>query len=400
MNSDVLVLGAGPAGIAVSLLMAGSGYNVEILDPAFFPRKKICGEFLNPQATEWLHNRNLLKPLLDLNPFPVFGMKIFDLQNNSFTGHYAPRGKGKGYAIPRKEFDTIMVAEARKAGISIREGFKAEHLIIENGQAVGVSGTDSNGTRFEKRSRILVGADGRNNLIGRTFGWMRGIRHLRKYAFMTYFEGLAELSNYGEVHLVPGGYIGIAPLTDTVANVALVVDEKVLSQQCLNGNSKDFLLANIASSAMRQRFDGLEPIAPVLTAGPLAFEMVRTSGRGTILVGDTCGFIDPFTGEGINYAYLSATMAVRVLDQALRSNHINDETLAAYDRERQRTFGRKFKMARLLQKAITWPAVSKFLVQRFAKTIELGDTVVSAVGSTVPVERVWSLRFLWKVVFS
>ncbi len=58
MMPDVLVLGAGPAGIAVSILLARKGFTVEILDSAFFPRTKICGEFLNPQAVQWLKDRS------------------------------------------------------------------------------------------------------------------------------------------------------------------------------------------------------------------------------------------------------------------------------------------------------------------------------------------------------
>lgn len=117
-------------------------------------------------------------------------------------------------------------------------------------------------------------------------------------------------------------------------------------------------------------------------------------------MGDTCGFVDPFTGEGINYAFLSADLAAPVLEKALRSNDIRDDVLAEYDVARQSIFDRKFQMAKLLQKAIEWPLVSNFLVRKFQRSFQLGDTIVSAVGGAIPVERVWSLRFLLKIVLS
>jgi len=369
---------------------------VEIVDPACFPRTKICGEFLNPQAVGWLAEHGFLPSLLELSPFPVYGMKITDHEGRSFTGHYLPRRQGTGYAIQRRSFDALLVAKAREAGIQIFEGHRAQRLLFERDRVVGVVGIDQAGRPFEKRARLVVGADGRNNLIGRTFGWMKPLRHLRKYAFVSYFEDLPGLDHYGEVHVVRDGYVGIAPITTRLANVALVVDEKAHPP----GQEEygDFLVSRIRESRLRQRFENLNPVAPVISTGPLAFEMERTSGHGTLLVGDTCGFIDPFTGEGINYAFLSASLAAPVLESVLKSDDLS--ALARYDQERNKAFSRKFQMAKLLQRAIQWPSLSGFLVKRFARSLHLGDTIVSAVGSAIPVEQVWNFRFLLKVMIS
>src|SRR3990172_207962 len=335
MNPDLLVLGAGPAGISISYLMAQKGFSVEILDPASFPRTKICGEFLNPQATEWLQSHGLLPDLLQLQPFPIFGMKISDREGKSFTGRYSPRGQQKnGYAIERKKFDAFLVANARKKGIQIQEGHCAKQLLFDGDRAVGVTGTDPEGKPFEKRAKLLIGADGRNNLIGRTFGWIRGIRNLRKYAFVSYFENVPELDHYGEVHLVRDGYVGIAPINPTLANVALVIDEKSCPRA--DSNYEQFLLARINESPLARRFNGCNPIAPVISAGRLDFKMKQTSGYGTLLVGDTCGFIDPFTGEGINYAFLSADLASDILAEALKSGRVSH--LKRYESERREVF--------------------------------------------------------------
>lgn len=396
MNPDLLVLGAGPAGIAISLLMAKKGYSAEILDPAFFPRAKICGEFLNPQAVHWLNEQNLCEELRKLNPFPIYGMKIGDAEGRSFTGYYAGYDRISGYAIQRKEFDTFLVNKARDAGILLHEGFKAERLLFNGDTVVGVCGVDSNGHRFEKRARVVIGADGRNNLIGRSFGWVKGIRNLRKYAFQAYFENVPALSNFGEMHLVSGGYLGIAPLDDSLANIALVVDEKAYPNG--DANKEEFLLAKIQNSALGSRFDGLNPVTPVNSIGPLAFEMRRVSGHGTLLIGDTCGFIDPFTGEGINYAFTSATLASGILDASFRSNCFDDAVLALYDQARKATFRKRILLSKMLKRLIPRPGISALLVKRFAEDTDLANTIVSAVGSAAPVEQVLSLRFLTKVM--
>ncbi len=398
MDLDVLIIGAGPAGFSVGHLMSNRGYSVEIIDPAFFPRPKICGEFLNPQAVSWLEREGLLPSVLAMNPFSIEGMKISDLQGASFVGRYGPSLRRNGYAVQRKDFDSLLVTHARTSGVRISEGYRAERLLFDSGLVSGVAGVTANGERFERRARIVVGADGRNNLVGRTFRWMKGIRSLRKYAFVAYFENLPALDHFGEIHAVANGYIGIAPLNASLANVALVVDESALPR---NGTSlTSFLLSRIYESSLRDRFEGLKPITPVSTVGPLAFEMKRTSGFRTILVGDSCGFIDPFTGEGINYAFLGADLAVDVMEEAFRTGRMDDSVLARYDRERVRLFRKKFQMARLLQHAMKWPAASRYLVGKFAGSLKLGDAMVSAVGSAIPIEQIWNFRFLLKIVLS
>lgn len=398
MKPDVLILGAGPAGISAAILLVKKGLTVEVLDPAFFPRTKICGEFLNPQAVQWLKDQELLDSLLELQPYPIHGMKITDSSGGSFTGNYSSKQNATGYAVMRKDLDALLVKKSEDYGILLHQGWKAQKLLFENGFVAGVSGTDSNGILFEKRARIVIGADGRNNLIGRTFGWVRGIRSLRKYAFQSYFENLPDLSHFGEVHIVPGGYVGIAPLSDSLANVALVIDESIYPPAGVD--RQKFLLEKISSSRLAQRFAGLKPSTSIVTAGPLAFETIRVSGPACLLVGDTCGFVDPFTGEGINYAFLSAGLAADVIEKAFQSNKFDRDILMEYDQKRHALLGKKYLISRMLQKAIAWPGAAVFLVKRFDRSLELGNTIVSAVGSAIPVDEVLNFRFLLRLVLS
>jgi menaquinone-9 beta-reductase len=394
MSSDILILGAGPAGVAMGLLMGRKGYSVEIVDSAFFPRTKICGEFLNPQAVRWLNENGLLSAVENMNPFPIRGMRLTDRKGKTFCGSYR---SGMGYAIQRKDFDSLLVSLIQREGILLEQGFRAQKLLFEGDRVTGIVGTDSSGATVEKHARVLIGADGRNNLIGRSFRWMKTVKNFRKYAFLTYFRGVKDLQHFGEIHLARNGYIGVAPLEKDLANIALVIDET----NCPPGDSNltDFLIKQIASVSLYDRISNPDPLCPVITAGPLAYELQQTSGHGTILVGDTCGFLDPFTGEGINYALISASIAAGVLDDCFQRNSFDDSDLVCYEFKRRELMGKKLKMSRLLQTAVHSNVLGSFLMARFARDPHLANTMVSAVGSAIPVQEVWNPSFLFKVVF-
>ena len=131
MKPDVLILGAGPAGISAAILLVKKGLTVEVLDPAFFPRTKICGEFLNPQAVQWLKDQELLDSLLELQPYPIHGMKITDPSGGSFTGNYSSKQNAIGYAVMRKDLDALLVKKSEDYGILLHQGWKAQKLLFE-----------------------------------------------------------------------------------------------------------------------------------------------------------------------------------------------------------------------------------------------------------------------------
>lgn len=395
-ETDVLVLGAGPAGFAAALCLAQRGYSVEILDAAFFPRRKICGEFLNPQAVGWLSEHHLMEGILDLDPFPVYGMKVVDHDGNEFTGHYLPRDVSRGYAILRERLDHYLVSHARTSGVEVLEGHRVERLLMSGGRITGVAGVDSRGERFVRGARFFVGADGRNNLIGRTFGWVKGLRRLRKYVFLSYFEPLPQLDHFGEIHLVQNGYIGVAPITSSLANVALVIDEAAYPSA--SESVQEFLMNQINRSSLKHRFTGLSPVSTVISAGPLAFRTIRTSGSCALLIGDACGFIDPFTGEGINHSFIGAEIAANVIDQAFRTCSFDDAFLRRYDEERKRILGKKYRIAKMLQMLVPHVALGRALIRRFAVDTRAADKMVSVVGGSLPESEIWNSGFLLRLL--
>jgi 2-polyprenyl-6-methoxyphenol hydroxylase-like FAD-dependent oxidoreductase len=119
---DVAVVGAGPAGAATAILFAERGYTVALLDKARFPRPKICGEYLSPEAARMLDRLGVLKDVDAAGAQLLLGMHLVAPDGTRLRGAYPTTGPWRGYrdhamAIPREVFDRVLLDRARSLPI-------------------------------------------------------------------------------------------------------------------------------------------------------------------------------------------------------------------------------------------------------------------------------------------
>src|SRR5262249_36135509 len=193
-DADAIVVGAGPAGAATALLLAEQGLRVIVLDRARFPRPKICGEYLSPEAARVLDRLGVLKDVDAAGAQPLRGMRLVAPDGTVLCAQYPTSGPWRGYrdhalAIPREIFDRLLLDHARSMPIDVRERHRVTGLKIEGSQVTGVEGTDVAGRPFELSARLVVGADGRASIVARTLGLVRAHR-LKRMALIQDVTGL------------------------------------------------------------------------------------------------------------------------------------------------------------------------------------------------------------------
>ncbi|MGH7370748.1 MAG: NAD(P)/FAD-dependent oxidoreductase, partial [Candidatus Methylomirabilales bacterium] len=107
--TDVLVVGGGPAGSAVAILLARAGLKVCLLEKSHFPREKPCGEYVSPGCLSILDRLGLLSALEALGPQSIRGMRIVAPGGTVLTGVYPGNGTAShGYSLPRYRFDALL----------------------------------------------------------------------------------------------------------------------------------------------------------------------------------------------------------------------------------------------------------------------------------------------------
>jgi flavin-dependent dehydrogenase len=389
---DAVVVGGGPAGSALSILLRQQGRSVLLLDEARFPRDKICGESVSPGAWRLLDALGAAGAVRALAPQPLRGMALTAPDGTEFGGHY--RGSPHdGFALRRERLDHALLQRARAAGVDVREGVRVTDLLYADGAVCGVACQDGAGPE-RVLARLVAGADGRRSVVARRLGLLREHATLRKFAVRGHWEGMAGLEARGEMHVGGGGYCGVAPLSPSEANVTFVLDSR--GMRAAGGQLEPFYRATLRRwPRVAERLAGARLLAPPRAIGPLALEARRVWAPGALLLGDSAGFYDPFTGEGVTLALRSAELAARTAERALASDA---RDLSEYDRQRREATREKFRLNRLLQRVIAHDALACSVARRLARRPDLADRLVGIAGDYVPARDAFAPAFLWDLL--
>jgi geranylgeranyl reductase family protein len=393
---EVVVVGGGPAGSATAGLLARRGRDVLLLEAQRFPRDKICGEGVSPEAWRLLDALGATGRVRALGPHPLRGMRLVSPDGTEFRGLYRGRARS-GFALRRLDLDRVLLESARASGVEVREEARVVSLLGRHGQVEGVL-VETAGDRKPIRARVVVGADGRTSVVARHLGALRPHPTLRRFAVRGYWEGMQGLSEIGEMHVGGGGYCGVAPLSASRANVTFVLDQAEM--RAAGGDLEAFYRETLA-----RRFPRLEErlgrallLEPPRAIGPLALECRQVAHPGAVLVGDAAGFYDPFTGEGVTLALRTAELAAGAVDAALGRGSGTLPRLVAYERERSLATRDKFRFNRLLQRLVAWPAAANAIARRLARRPDLADRLVGVAGDFVPARAAFDARLIFDLL--
>jgi flavin-dependent dehydrogenase len=395
-DADVVVVGAGPAGAATAILLAEQGLETVVVDRARFPRPKICGEYLSPEASRILDRLGVLKDV-DAVAAPLRGMRITAPDGRVLTGSYSTIGSFRPYrhhalAVPRLAFDAILAERLRALPIQLLEETRVTGLVYDGHRVSGVEARGADDRPRILRARLVVGADGRASIVAQRLG-VRSAHRLRRMALVTYLTGVVDCAEWGEIFIDPPDYVILNPERVGRVNLSLVVPLAHAAQY--SDRLEQFLAARVKQlPAVARRLAGATRVEPVRAMGPLAYRVRPPDRPGVILVGDAAGFYDPFTGEGVFTALRSAELLAEVAAADLRRGDATLETLATFERRRRETFAAKARVARLLQGVIARRWLANTVARALARRPDLLDRVMGVIGDFVPPGRLltWGPR--------
>ena len=336
--TDVIVIGAGPAGTAAAITAARNGARVVCVDKATFPRDKTCGDGLTANALRLLAALGVSNADL-AGAGPVFVRE---------TVLVSPRGKRVRLPIPgdgahaavvsRRALDAMLVGVARRAGVTVREGV-AVVAVVQDTDRVRCALDD--GSAIEAPN--LVAADGQWSAVRRALA-PDAPRDLGEWhAVRQYFDGVDDerLWVIFERDLLPG-YAWVFPLPGGRANVGYGV---LRSDGRTGRELKDLWPDLLARPVLRDVLGSARAAEPVRAWPiPTRYDPARLVTGRVLFAGDAGGVVDPMTGEGIAQAIETGMLAAEAI-----------ATGADYRRLVHRELGRDLRFANVLQRILRQP---------------------------------------------
>lgn len=377
---DVVVAGAGPSGCVLARLLALQGAKVLMLDAAAFPRRKPCGESLNPGATILLSRlyggERRLESLLEAASIPYESLSGWRLNSGAITLEADfPAGK-TGIGIRRESLDYWLAEQACAAGVRFEDRTRVERLHWAKDRVAGVAVRLNSGELETIDARYVAGADGIRSAIARS-AKLSGFGKLRKAAMTARLNGVHGLRGKVELFLSGNTVIGLAPVGGGQANMTIALRGGQLLEAAKSGKN-GFLLNHARQlDELRERMYEAEIDGEVLACGP--FERIVQHNRydGMLLIGDASGYFDPMTGQGLYRAVRSAELAAQALAEALRTGSF--APLHRYERQRSYEFAAPLR----LQKLIEGASRHEWLLRASMRTIGSSRMLTSKLAASI-----------------
>jgi 2-polyprenyl-6-methoxyphenol hydroxylase-like FAD-dependent oxidoreductase len=346
MRGEVIVVGAGPAGLSAAIGLRQAGVDVTVLEQRSEWPGRVCGGFLNPEGVGHLESLGILNAIAAVG-VAVPTARVTTAGGLDRTVDLQVRGTA-GLGVTRRSLEETMLELARGTGASVELRVRVVNIrTASDGARVEVRSGHTSGQR---RADLVVLADGRFSLAAprmakRRHGW---------FGWNATFTGVQQRPGELSMHFFPFGYFGVLTFADGSSNVCGLTffgsdAPRPWDERWQGALTRQPQLARLMAGAVR--------VTEWQGVGPLPFTRAMRPSEGVILAGDAAAVGDPYMGEGISRALGTGPILRRALAGIGDGRVRADAVFTAYREIWARRYAPRLRLGAATRHIMRRPAV-------------------------------------------
>jgi flavin-dependent dehydrogenase len=328
-TTDVLVIGAGPAGTVAASIVNKAGYKVRIVEKMKFPRF-VIGESLLPRCMEALEEAGFLDAVKEKKFQEKGGAKF--VKNGKVCDYQFADQFTKGWQwtwqVTRADFDKTLADTVEKMGVPIDYESTVTEIQFDGSDSI-TTVVDKSGNSFQIKARFIIDGSGYGRVIPKLFNLDKPSNLPPRKALFTHTVDLrrALSDEPNRITIVvhqPGVWIWIIPFSTGVTSLGFVGDPSFFNSY--PGNTEEQLRAMIdAEPYLKERFRDIEFLFEPRVLESWSSTTNRFFGEGFVLTGNVTEFLDPVFSSGVTLATVSSQIAGKLVIEKLKGNPVDWE---------------------------------------------------------------------------
>ena len=366
---DALVIGAGPAGATIARLLSLSSRTVLLVDKADFPRDKVCGCCINDIAAGVLSKIGLEDLLSEQGAIPF--SQLIVCENEIKARLQLPTG----FALSRSKLDAALIRAAIASGVSFLPRVSARvQSANESARLVRIQNTNDTN---EVQAKLVIVADGLDGMsLSELPEFSTVAKENSKFGAGVVLPYADTFYEEGRIYMACSdhGYVGLVRIEDNKLDIAVALNRDFSRQSGSPALASAAILESahfpVPAGFLTEHWAGTK----TLTRSRLAI-----SGERLFLIGDACGYTEPFTGEGMSWALLASTHMAPLADTAIEQ--WKPELAPLWRRQYLQLIGKKQKVSAVVAACLKRGSLRRFCLKALSAVPEIARPVVDSIAA-------------------
>jgi flavin-dependent dehydrogenase len=326
-KTDVLVIGAGPAGTVAASIVHKAGFSVRVVEKLKFPRF-VIGESLLPRCMEALEEAGFLEAVKKAGFQEKFGAKFVrdgEVCDFSFADQYT-KGWNWTWQVPRGDFDLLLANTLESQGVPVEYETEVTGIAFNGSDSVTTLQT-ADGKKKHIEAKFIIDGSGYGRVIPKLFNLDRPSALPTRKTLFTHVRDVnrhrdGEPNRITIVVHAPQIWIWVIPFSTGVTSVGFVGAPEFFDQ--FPGEPTEQLRAIIESDPqIRDRFRDVEFLFEPRTIIGWSTTADKFYGDGYVLTGNVTEFLDPVFSSGVTLAVASSQLAGNLTVRKLRGEQVD-----------------------------------------------------------------------------